>query len=211
VRFHDLLLAGLIAGVPMVVATALPGRRERLLTWAALAALAWETVGALLGGSYWLHYLLALVPGLVLLVSACGGRWLRLAVGYTATCAGLALAFEVTHPDPFSADAAVAAYVRRDSVPGDTMVVAFGHPNIVRDAGLPSPYEHLWSLSARVRDPRLAELGTLLRGPTAPRWVVVSGESLATWGIDSTDAQQVLDARYREVTAAGDWRVWERR
>jgi hypothetical protein len=215
-RFHAMLLAGLLAGVPMVVAAALLGVRrpvrEPVLLWAALTTLAWEVTGALVGGSYWLHYLIAVVPGLVLLTAASGrGRWLRLVAGYAATCAGLTITFALQHPVPMSSDAAVAAYIRAESHPGDTMVVELGHPNMVRAAGLQSPYEYLWSLTARVRDPKLAEFGRLLAGPDAPRWVVVSGDSLATWGIDSTRAQPVLDSRYRAVTSAGNWHVFERR
>jgi hypothetical protein len=115
------------------------------------------------------------------------------------------------HPVHLASDAAVANYVHSESRPGDTMVVAFGHPNIVQAAGLQSPYEHLWSLSARVRDPQLADFGQLIGGANAPRWIVVSGDSLVTWGIDSTEAQATLDRRYREVTSAGAWHVFERR
>jgi hypothetical protein len=215
-RFHTMLLAGLIAGVPMVVAAVLLGVRrpirEPVLLWAAVTTLAWEVTAAVLGGSYWQHYLIAVVPGLVLLAAASDrGRWLRVAAGYVATCAGLTVTFALQHPVPMSPDAAVASYIRAESHPGDTMVVELGHPNIVRAAGLQSPYEHLWSLTARVRDPQLADFGRLLAGPDAPRWVVVSGGSLATWGIDSTQEQPVLDSRYREVTSAGNWHVFERR
>jgi len=216
-RFHMIVLAGLVAGVPLVLAAALasarrPGR-EPLLWWAAAAAvLGWEATGALLGGSYWQHYLIALVPGLVLLVAAAGdSRWLRLSAGYAATCAALALVLALMHPLQMASDTEVAHYVASRSGPGDTMVVAFGHPDIVREAGLPSPYEHLWSLTARVRDPRLSDLTALMRGPIAPRWIVVSGDSLATWGIDATRAQQELDVRYRPVMSAGDWHVFELR
>jgi hypothetical protein len=215
-RFHTLLLVGLIAGVPMLVAAALVGARQPprqpLLLWASAAALTWELAGAVLGGSYWQHYLIAVVPGVVLLTAASdGGRWLRLASGYTATCAVLSLVFALQHPLHLSSDAEVANYIRAESRPGDTMVVELGHPNIIRAAGLQSPYPHLWSLTARVRDPRLAEFSGLLTGADAPRWVVVSGGSLATWGIDATHAQSIFDARYREVHAAGDWHVFERR
>jgi hypothetical protein len=214
-RLHTMLLAGLLAGVPMVVAAGFLnlGRpvREPLLVCAATVVLAWEVAGALLGGSYWLHYLIALVPGLVLLTTACcGGRWLRAAAGYAATCAGLTLAFALLHPVHMASDAAVADYIGAESRPGDSMVVAFGHANLVEATGLQSPYEHLWSLSARVRDPQLADFGQLVAGRDAPRWVVVSGDWLATWGIESTEAQVTLDRRYREVTSAGDLHVFER-
>ncbi|MGY2703850.1 hypothetical protein [Nocardioides sp. HB32] len=214
-RFHTMMLAGLVAGIPMVLAAALltlrRPLREPLLLSAAIATLVWEIAGALLGGSYWQHYLIAVVPGVVLLTAASdGGRWLRLAAGYAAACAALALVFAVQHPLQMSSDTRVATYIRAESRPGDTMMVELGHPNIVLAAGLQSPYEHLWSLTARVRDPQLADFTRLLTSPDAPRWVVVSGGSLATWGIDATHAQVVFDDRYREVTAAGDWHVFER-
>ncbi|WP_395657135.1 hypothetical protein [Nocardioides sp.] len=215
-RFHTLLLAGLLAGVPAVVAAALadlrrPLREPTVLT-AAVVVLVWEAAGALLGGSYWPHYLIALVPGLVLLVSATGsGRWLRLATGYAVACAGLTLVLALAHPLRMASDNAVADYVRARSGPTDTMAVAFGHPDIVRAAGLQSPYEHLWSLTARVRDPRLQELTGLMTTAHAPRWIVVDGDSLATWGIDATQADAVLAQHYREVTVVGDWHVYEHR
>jgi hypothetical protein len=215
-RLNTMILAGLLAGLPMVVAAAAASMRlplrQPLLLWAAVATSAWEAAGALLGGSYWQHYLIALVPGVLLLTAASdGGRWLGVATGYAGTCAAFSLVVALQHPAHMSSDTAVASYIRAESRPGDTMVVELGHPNIVRAAGLQSPYQYLWSLTARVRDPRLAEFGDLLAGPDAPRWVVVSGGSLATWGIDATHAQAVVDARYREVTAVGDWHVFERR
>ena len=66
-------------------------------------------------------------------------------------------------------------------------------------------------LSVRVRDPDLTELVGVLAGAHPPRWVVVAGTSLATWGVNAARGQQVLEQHYREVTSAGDWEVFERR
>jgi hypothetical protein len=60
----------------------------------------------------------------------------------------------------------------------------------------------------RVRDPHLETLARILDGPDPPRWVVVDGETLATWGVDDTIAQPVLVRRYHLVHADGDWHVW---
>ena len=60
---------------------------------ATLALLGWEFLGVLGGGSYWLHYLLGLIPGLVLATAQLTPRrgWLavaaRAAVGYAALVA----------------------------------------------------------------------------------------------------------------------------
>ena len=188
-RFHTMLIALVISGVPLVVVTAIGGfRRPEVgpdLRWAALALLAWELVGAALGGSYWLHYLLAVVPGVVLVVTA--ARPTR-ALHWGWRSPGSARSPRTSgsrspHPAP-APTRRCRPYLRSHSSPTDTVVVAFGHPNIVRDSGLASPYEHLWSLSVRVRDPQLHELTDVLSGPGSPRWVVVDGASLATWGVD---------------------------
>ncbi|MBA2953770.1 hypothetical protein GON03_05535 [Nocardioides sp. MAH-18] len=212
-RLHTMLLAGLAAGVPAVLVAAACGRRRQgadgVVLWAAIAALAWESASALLGGSYWLHYLIVFVPGLVLLVTAVEGRWVAYALRYVAFSAAVAVVGALLHPIHMDADAAVSAYIRGASRPGDTMVVAFGHPNIVADAGLQSPYDNPWSLPVRVRDPHLDGLAAVLRGSAAPRWVVVDGRSLATWGVDPAAAQHVLDTEYRLVDSAGGWHVFE--
>lgn len=211
-RFHTMLLAGLVAGVPVVLVAAAFGRRRgarSVVLWVAVAALVWESASALLGGSYWLHYLIVFVPGLVLLMTAVEGRWLSYALRYVVFSAAVVVVGALLHPVHMDSDAAVSAYIRDASRPGDTMVVAFGHPNIIEDAGLQSPYENPWSLPVRVRDPHLEELANVLDGSSAPRWVVVADASLGTWGVEPVAAQQILDTEYRPVDSVGDWHVFE--
>jgi len=185
------------------------------LAWPVVALVAWELCGAVLGGSYWLHYLTGLVPGLVLMVTiARPGRWSRrvltVAVAYTAA-AGLAVwVHHVVTPAAVSSDALVMSYLREHAQPSDGVVVGFGHPDIVAGSGLQSPYEHLWSLPVRVRDPRLEELSGVMAGSSAPRWLVVAGDSLDTWGLDADEAQQYLERHYVEQVSYGDWHIWQR-
>ena len=68
-------------------------------------------------------------------------------------------------------------YLRDHAAATDGVVVGFGHPDIVAGSGLTSPYENLWSLPVRVRDPHLAELRDVLAGPDHPHWVVVAGKA----------------------------------
>jgi hypothetical protein len=89
--------------------------------------------------------------------------------------------------------------------------VAFGDPSILESAHLPSPYPELWSLPVRVRDPRLRMFTAVLAGPQRPTWVVVSGKGLATWGVDPSTAQPVLDREYRLVDVAGTFHIYRRR
>ena len=180
----------------------------RDLRWPALALLGWELVVVLLGGSYWLHYLMGLVPGLVLLAAAAAQRKLEagptLVVPYAAAVASsLAVIVYVVAVPIDRPETPVIGYLKDEVEPGDTAVVAFGGANILRETGMTSPYEELWSLPVRVRDPELTRLTDLLSGPDAPTWVITNGGSLETWGVDSTAADRVLRDRYRLTANAG--------
>lgn len=183
------------------------------LRWAGIALLAWEIVVVVGGGSYWLHYLLVLVPGLVVLAVAAAQRppaWRRLttaALGLAWASAAVAVVVAVTTPRD-GTDVAVASYLRQHARPGDGAVVAFGHPDILWDSGLQSPYAQLWSLPVKVRDPRLTAFDAVLKSPFAPEWVVVDGTSLATWGVDATEADKTLATRYHVVAEVGSYQVW---
>ena len=203
-------------GVPRNAADGGPDLVAPDLTWPVIALVAWEVCGVVLGGSYWLHYLTGLVPGLVLLVCITPpGRWagrlLVACLGY-ATVANLWVWTQhATGPPAASIDTPVISYLRAHAAATDGVVVAFGHPDIVAGAGLDSPYPELWSLPARVRDPALSGLRRVLAGPHAPRWVVVGGSSLATWGVDADSAQRYLARHYVERVDTGDWTIWQRR
>ncbi len=89
-------------------------------------------------------------------------------------------------------------------------MVAFGAANALRTTGLESPYAHLWSLPVRVRDPELHGLADVLAGPDAPTWLVVSGRSLNSWGVDGAAAKPYLRARYDKAATAGRFTVYHR-
>ena len=185
------VLAVALAGVGPGAAA--PGDVRPGLRCAAWALLAWEMFVVLVGGGYWLHYLMGLVPGLVLLAAAAAQasprrtRGCVAAYAYTACSTVAVLGWVLVHPIERPEEPAV-AYLDAHARPGDTAVVAFGAPNILQGAGLQSPYPDLWSLPVRVRDPRPGELSDVLTGPDRPTWLVVAGRSLGTWGIDGAAA-----------------------
>lgn len=182
-----------------------------------LTVVAWELAAVALGGSYWLHYLVATVPGLVLLTAVAARERARLrfvvgvvAYGAAATLlANVATAVPSGPPSPSPADeVAVAAYLRDAARPGDTGVVAFGSPWILREAGLESPYPLLWSLPVRVHDPRLERFERLLRSGDRPTWVVVEGDSLDSWGLEPSGADRALRRHYRLHEVVGGLRLY---
>ena len=183
---------------------------------AVLALLAWEMVSVLGGGSYWLHYLVALVPGLVVAVGVVAAprragstptvRPLAVipALAGCALVAAVSMTGVVIVSPPGSTEVPVASWLSQHARPGDTAVVAYGHPNILRTAGLSSPYANLWSLPARVLDPRLAQLSAVLAGPQRPTWVITGTHGLDTWGIDPAAGDAQLAAHYRPVARVDD-------
>ncbi|HET6936977.1 MAG TPA: hypothetical protein VFI19_00145, partial [Nocardioides sp.] len=193
-----------------------PGHAPRwdLVRSVAAAVLVWEAVAVAAGGSYWLHYLVGFVPGLVLAVAAVPtGRLRRVALGSVlayavATAVTGVVTLMLTPIGTPSKDLDVEHYLAAHKQPGDTGVIAFGDPVLLQAAGLSSPYPELWSLPVRVRDSRLTELTQVLSGPNRPTWVVVDGDSLATWGVDPSLAQPVLDRDYRQVHAFSDWHIF---
>ena len=237
-RFQHLTRDLLVSGAPAVVlAAAWRMRRPALppplsgsgsglprtpyapdLRWPATAVLAWELIAVGMGGSYWSHYLIGVVPGLILVVVAAGQRspvtrtaswWIAPALTWAALVAVIGVITLGTRFSPgHGVDAQTVAYLRSHGAVGDTIVVAFGHPDIVEETGMSSPYPELWSLPVRVRDNQLRQLNGVLAGPSRPTWVVVSGETLTTWGVDTAVAQATLDHGYREVGVTDTYRIY---
>ena len=220
-RLGGLVLALLGSGallVAGVLAWAARGPRSEPvgidLRCPAAALLGWEAFAVLFGGSYWLHYLMGLVPGLVLLAAAAAQRGLsmrslRPAYGFAAVSALAAIGWVVVNPIDRPEEPAI-AYLEDHVEPGDTGVVAFGGANILQAVDLTSPYEYLWSLPVRVRDPDLHQLADVLAGPAAPTWLVTSGATLASWGIDDDGAAAHLNARYDLAVDLGRFSVYHR-
>jgi hypothetical protein len=227
-RLAGLLWAGSLSMAPVVIAGFAvqlrrgardePGGTTLVpdLRWPACALLAWEVVSIAGGGSYWLHYLLVLVPGLVVLGASAAqgprplGRFTAVALALAVGSSAAATILAASSPQSYSTDAEVISYLRVHGIPGDTVVVAFGHPNINWGVGMSSPYPQLWSLPVRVQDPGLVAFQEVLRSVAAPTWVVVSGDSLGTWGVDATQADRTLRSDYVLVTRVDRYGIWLR-
>ncbi|KRF11290.1 hypothetical protein ASG90_16120 [Nocardioides sp. Soil797] len=218
-RLGLMLWALLGSGAPLLAAVLLrrvwrraPGRPARRVLAPVVAVLAWEAVAVLAGGSYWLHYLIGLVPGLVLLAAVTGlPQRLRgsvpVVIGLLAASTLCSIAWVFVHPID-RPEQEVADYLAARAEPGDTAVVAFGVASILESSGLESPYPHLWSLPVRVRDPQLHGLADVMAGPDRPTWLVISGIGLGSWGIDTTAAQRYIDLYYVRVADVAGYRIF---
>ncbi|HRV69327.1 MAG TPA: glycosyltransferase [Marmoricola sp.] len=178
--------------------------------------LAWEAWGVVAGGSYWLHYLIGIIPGLVLAVAwilktrAVVPKGVVAALGYSAAASLVSMIVMLSLPGSGASSLTVSQYLDAHARPGDTAVTAFGDPAILQEARLSSPYQYLWSLPVRVRDPQLTQLVSIMHSPAAPTWVLVDSdaEGMDTWGVDATEANRVLSRRYRDVASIGEWRIY---
>jgi hypothetical protein len=224
-RLLDLVRAYVLSGALAVTAVAglSPRRRPHLpastsVPWrsAALTLAGWELVAALAGGSYWSHYLVGLVPGIVLLVAASARspvrlerRGLAVALAYAVAATAVSLSLHPTAARTPTDDQVAASYLRDHARRGDSVVVAFGHADIVEASGLGSTYPYLWTLPAFVADPHLTALDRLLASPAAPHWFVAGGD-LSQWGSPGAAVQRTLDRHYSVVFRTTRWVVLRR-
>jgi hypothetical protein len=179
---------------------------DRNLRMAVFVMWAYGVVGILIGASWWRHYLLALIPALVIgtaLATRREARRLRTHYAATITAASTVVATVLAIVALLSGTAPkgteqVAAYLRDASVPDDGVFVAYGAPNVIWWSGLDAPYVYSWSLPMRGRDPHLNQLVRTLESPDAPQWIVEVGD-FDWWGIDTRAFRNVRGTDYHVV------------
>ncbi|UUZ57923.1 hypothetical protein [Nocardioides sp. B-3] len=160
-----------------------------------------DTAGVFLSGSYWRTYLLVPIAPIVLctglliideqLLSRHWRHWVglttRALVGFTVLSAVLSVVewertIDTYLPTEYLTGRAIVAVAE----PGDTLLVYGGRADVQWASGLPSPYEHLWSLPMRTLDPDLDGLEAVLDSPRAPTRVV-QVTRLDEWSEAGTD------------------------
>ncbi|WP_156887138.1 MULTISPECIES: hypothetical protein [Nocardioides] len=202
-------------------------RRASVPAAAVVAMLVVDTAGVFLSGSYWRTYLLvpiapaALCLALLLadetLMTRQWRHWTaivtRAVIVFTVIVSVLSLAeWKRTvgsyPPTEYRTGRAIAVAAE----PGDTLVVYGGRADIQWASGLPSPYEHLWSLPMRTLDPDLSDLASVLDGPRAPAWFVQS-KRLDEWSEAGTDKVRLdlLEGYQLVAIACSAYRVYLRR
>ena len=167
-------LSGLLLLGLLVVGASVRRRHRQVHVLALLAVLAYGLVSVFLGMNYWLHYLLQPAVPVAILTGIVATQSSIARLG-SLLVSGLALAgwAVLVWSPPQTAEELVGEAVAGAASPGDSIVTIPGHSNVTYAAGLPSPYEHLWALPARVLDPGGLELQELLNGSRAPTWLVL--------------------------------------
>ena len=220
-RLLFLAALALVSGLAIVVPLGLWSLRTRLrsgdpVTLAIAAMVAFELVSAALGGGFWPHYLIGLVPGAALLMGAvAGSERVRvragaalLAFAVASTVAATAVDSSAYNPDPTVRRYPVADWLHQARHVGDSGTVIYGHADILANAGLRPVYPYLWGLPTRTLDPQLDRMVRQLRGRRAPDWVI-TWNPIGTYGLDTTGrGQAALDAHYRLAATVCDVPVY---
>jgi hypothetical protein len=196
-----LAIAAVLAAVGIARLRGRPIVRIALVAWLVAAV-----VGIVLGGSYWPHYLIALVPG-----TAAGAAWALARaprwVAVLAVCAIAAFtahnAFTVARHDPITQSQPSAVrighYLRARALPGQTAYVLYAKVNVLYYAGLRDPFPYNWSLMMRAVPGAQNRLRRLLASGVRPTWVVKADRTRA-FGLDRDGATaRLLAAHYRRV------------
>lgn len=204
-RLWVLLGTWLVSGLAAIAAlTAWHGARRRdPVVLATLAVIVFVSGAAILGGSYWAHYLFQLVPASSLAVGLLADqvrprlRTLVASLVVAATLGNLVWALASPPSDGVEADV-VGAWMKESARPSDTAVVAYGQPNVLAAAEMSSPYPYLWSLPVRTLDPDLTRLSEVMAGDDRPEWFV-DWSGVRSWGVDPTRIQLQLSRSYVKV------------
>jgi 4-amino-4-deoxy-L-arabinose transferase-like glycosyltransferase len=202
-----LLASGLAVAVLFAVAgiARLRDRRIVCITFAAWMAAA--VAGILLGGSYWPHYLIELVPA-----AAAGAAVMFQRYRVVGALAMVAIALPTaTHAanvartdaaDTFQQSAVmVGRYIRARSFPNATAWVMYSKVNVLYYTGLRDPYPYNWSLMVRAVPGAEARLRRLLASPQRPTWIV-RVEGPRGFGFDSSGGTKRLLAQHYRLAAS---------
>ncbi|MDX6232668.1 MAG: hypothetical protein QOH68_1664 [Nocardioidaceae bacterium] len=175
-------------------------RRHDTLTWALVAMILFGASSVLLGGNYWHHYLVELIPPLSIAAGVLVSRHsfaARSVVAYVLVAACVAWGVSLARPQGTDAGS-VGRAIAESSQPSDSIVTAWGNADLTFASGLSSPYVQLWSLPVKTIDPQLTQLDAVLRGPDAPTWFVIR-KHVSSWGLDTARTSSILGREYHRV------------
>ena len=220
-RLVDLAWLAMGSGLLLLAAQVLVSQRHALLVrsplvWAVTAAAGVEVAGVTLGASYWPHYLVGLLPTLLLATGVACRTGAPSRIATRRLVVAVAVGTMVTAP---VGAVAMYAHLSRPYLVGrwlaasadgrDTVVMPFTHANSMPASGLASPYPYSWSLPVRTRDPGLTLFTQTLNDERiAPTWVV-RWNPPHSWGLDPHNhVAHALEAHYRQVAVVCGRPIW---
>jgi 4-amino-4-deoxy-L-arabinose transferase-like glycosyltransferase len=202
---HPALASGLAVALVLSVAGIAPLRTRRGVRPALLAWLIAGVAGVTLGGSYWPHYVIQLMP-----VAAVGAAALlsrRLAPGAIGLCAIAIPALVATlgvavkdQGDSYQHDAVtVGRYVHLRAGPGQTAYVQYARVNALYYTGLRSPFPYHWSLMLQAIPHMGEKVRAMLRSAERPTWII-AWDRADSFGLGGGGATaRLLHQHYRPV------------
>jgi hypothetical protein len=200
-----LLASGLALALLFAIAGLVRLRARRIVCITLAAWMAAAAGGILLGGSYWPHYLIELVPAAAAGAAVVFQRYrlvgaLAMAAIALPTAINAANVARTDSPDSFQQSAmTIGDYIRDRSLPNATAYVMYAKVNAVYYTGLRDPYPYNWSLMLRAAPRAEARLRALLASAGRPTWVV-KVERPSAFGLDRSGAtKRLLAQHYRSV------------
>ena len=177
-----------------------PVVRATFLGWMLAAA-----GGILLGGSYWPHYLIALVPATAAGAATAFRRYpfvgaVATAVIVLPTVINAARVARSDSADTYQESAAtIGHYIHDRSLPGQSAYAMYAKVNAVYYTGLRTPYPYNWSLMVRAVPGAESRLRSLLASPARPTWII-RAQGARSFGLDRSGAtRRLLKEHYRQV------------
>ncbi|MDQ6641415.1 MAG: hypothetical protein M3Y66_02855 [Actinomycetota bacterium] len=203
-RLWGLLGCWLLSGCAIVmafIAWGVTSRRMRdVASWGLVATVIFDVMSIVLGGGYWLHYLVQLIGPVSIAAGVLVARrqpGTRTLLGIAAVSAVIAWGLAVPKVGD-STGSTIGHAVAKAAAQGDTIITVYGHSEVTFTSGLSSPYPYLWSLPGKTLDPQHRTLDRILRGPSAPTWFV-TWDQIATPGAATKTTGQLIMRRYHRV------------
>jgi hypothetical protein len=203
---HPALASGLAVGLVLAVAGIATLRASRGVRPALAVWLTAGLAGVVLGGSYWPHYVIQLMP-----VAAVGAAALlarRPAIGILGLGALALPAAIVTlnvalkdQGDNYQHDALTTGrYVQLRAEPGQTAYVQYARVNSLYYTGLESPFPYHWSLMLQAIPHMGQKVRAMLASDRRPTWII-AWDSANSFGLGGNGATaRLLKDHYRHVT-----------
>ena len=180
----DLWALAVVALIGLVVVARRRTDRVVVLAWLLAAFVAFN-----LGGLYWTHYYVQLLPPLVVLAAlgASAFRWRIVAIGLTclalapvgetlihvATTTGEAHDATITFSGSFEVDERIAAWVKQNTTPKDPIYALDSRATLYYLANRVTRYPYIWHHSPLLTPSGMKLLRKMLAGPDRPRIVVL--------------------------------------